>query len=110
MVLAEPQQPGGPLPLGLHVGPGDLLALVAAHPGQVGALEQRQLGRGVAGRDRADVARLDDDLDLLCGTALPQEAPPPPPTAARQVIPDHSYAHDFWMDAEDEGLGRSDRR
>ena len=60
-------------------------------------------------RLKADVARLDDDLDLLCGTALPQEAPPPP-KPARQVIPDHSYAHDFWMDAEDEGLGRSDRR
>ena len=60
-------------------------------------------------RLQAEVARLDDDLDLLCGTALPKEAPPPerPPS---QVIPDHSYAHDFWMDAEDEGLGRSDRR
>ena len=57
----------------------------------------------------ADVARLDDDLDLLCGTALPEEAPPPP-RPARHVIPDHSYAHDFWMDAEDEGLGRSDHR
>jgi hypothetical protein len=30
--------------------------------------------------------------------------------AALEVIPDHSYAHDFWMDAEDEGLGRSDHR
>jgi hypothetical protein len=61
-------------------------------------------------RLQADVARLDDDLDLLCGTALPQEEAPPPVRPARQVIPDHTYAHDFWMDAEDEGLGRSDRR
>jgi len=60
-------------------------------------------------RLKADVARLDDDLDLLCGTALPKEAPPPP-RPVRHVIPDDSYAHDFWMDAEDEGLGRADRR
>jgi hypothetical protein len=56
-------------------------------------------------RLRADVERLDDDLDLLCGTALPREAP----EAARprlEVIPDVEYEHSFWMDAEDEGLGR----
>ncbi len=54
-------------------------------------------------RLQADVGRLDDDLDLLCGRAqAPPPAPPPPP---REVIPDTSYAHDFWMDAEDEGLG-----
>lgn len=57
-------------------------------------------------RLRADVARLDEDIDLLCGTALPREAPRVP----LEVIPDTDYAHDFWMDAEDEGLGRSDRR
>ena len=55
-----------------------------------------------------DAARLQDDLDLLCGpSALP---PPPAPTPPREVIPDTPYTHDFWMDAEDEGLGSSDRR
>ncbi len=60
-------------------------------------------------RLKADVARLDEDVDLLCGTALPREST----GTERQpleVIPDTDYAHDFWMDAEDEGLGRSDRR
>ena len=57
-------------------------------------------------RLKADVGRLDDDLDLLCGTALPREAPQPP-RQPLEVIPDTPYAQDFWMDAEDEGLGRS---
>ena len=59
-------------------------------------------------RLRADSGRLDRDLDLLCGAvpaAAPAVAPPP-----RTVIADSSYAHDFWMDAEDEGLGQSDTR
>jgi hypothetical protein len=53
----------------------------------------------------ADVGRLGADLDLLCGVAAaaaPAAAPPP----AREVIADTSYTHDFWMDAEDEGVGR----
>lgn len=59
-------------------------------------------------RLQADVGRLADDLDLLCGREAPAApAPPPPP---REVIPDSSYTHDFWMDAEDEGLGRYDGR
>jgi hypothetical protein len=53
-------------------------------------------------RLRADVERLDDDLDLLCGTAVRQEAARP----RLEVIPDVEYDHSFWMDAEDEGLGR----
>ena len=56
-------------------------------------------------RRQADVARLDDDLDLLCGAALPRETS----TSQRpqlEVIPVTPYAQDFWMDAEDEGLGR----
>ena len=60
-------------------------------------------------RLQADVSRLSEDLDLLCGSALPrgaQEAPRQP----LEVIPDLEYGHDFWMDAEDEGLGRSERR
>ena len=60
-------------------------------------------------RLRADVRRLSEDLDLLCG-------PPPPPTAARgvpearEVIEDRPYDADFWQDAEDEGLGAAGPR
>jgi hypothetical protein len=52
----------------------------------------------------ADVGRLSSDLDLLCGAPAP--APPPAAPTPREVIPDTSYTHDFWMDAEDEGVGR----
>ena len=52
-------------------------------------------------RLKADVARLSSDLDLLCGAA-PSSTPP-----TLEVIPDTEYSHDFWMDAEDEGLGAS---
>ncbi len=55
-------------------------------------------------RLKADVARLSGDLDLLCGAAT---SPPPP---ALEVIDDTEYSHDFWMDAEEEGLGASHRR
>jgi hypothetical protein len=54
-----------------------------------------------ARRLEGDVARLSTDLDLLCGpeqTDAPREL---------EVIPDTEYSHDFWMDAEDEGLGSS---
>ncbi len=57
-----------------------------------------------ARRLEGDVARLATDLDLLCG---PQQQAPAP---VLEIIPDTEYAHDFWMDAEDEGLGSSDRR
>ena len=50
-------------------------------------------------RLKADVARLSGDLDLLCG-ATPTSPPP-----VLEVIDDREYSHDFWMDAEDEGLG-----
>ena len=63
-----------------------------------------------AQRLRVDSGRLDLDLDLLCG-ATPAPAPAPQVAPApREVIADSAYAHDFWMDAEDEGLGRSDTR
>ena len=68
----------------------------------------RHYGDTVDGRRlQADVSRLRTDLDLLCGAAAPPQAsPPPPPPAPREVIADTSYTHDFWMDAEDEGLGQ----
>ncbi len=56
-------------------------------------------------RLRSDVGRLTDDLDLLCGTALPREQPDAP-RPQLEIIPDLEYGHDFWMDAEDEGLGK----
>jgi hypothetical protein len=56
-------------------------------------------------RLKADVGRLNDDLDILCGRALPREAADAP-RQQLEVIPDLEYGHDFWMDAEDEGLGR----
>jgi hypothetical protein len=52
-------------------------------------------------RLKADVARLSGDLDLLCGAA---PAGPPP---VLEVIPDTEYSHDFWIDAQEEGLGTS---
>jgi hypothetical protein len=58
----------------------------------------------------ADVGRLAADLELLCGAvAKPRPAAPSPPPSvpSRQVIPDSSYTDGFWMDAEDEGLGRT---
>ena len=55
-------------------------------------------------RLKADVARLSGDLDLLCG------APPSARSEPLEIIPDTEYSHDFWMDAEDEGLGASNRR
>ena len=54
-----------------------------------------------ARRLEGDVARLSVDLDLLCGSEVADEKP------ALEVIPDTDYSHDFWMDAEDEGLGSS---
>jgi hypothetical protein len=44
------------------------------------------------------VDRVAEDLDLLVG-----KAPVTPPKL--QVIDDTAYPQDFWMDAEDEGLG-----
>lgn len=64
-----------------------------------------------AQRLRVDASRISDDLDLLCGPPPgPTEPPPPPVTPARMIIADTPYAHDFWMDAEDEGLGGAGHR
>ena len=53
-----------------------------------------------AKRLRLDVERVSQDLDLLCGSENT-----PPPALRLQVIEDTAYPQDFWMDAEDEGLG-----
>jgi hypothetical protein len=63
-----------------------------------------------ARRLTADVGRLAADLDLLCGRSSPAPPPAAAPPPVREIIPDTSYTHDFWMDAEDEGLGRYDGR
>ena len=58
----------------------------------------------------ADVGRLATDLELLCGVVAKTRSAspsPPPSVPSRQVIPDNSYTGGFWMDAEDEGLGRT---
>ena len=70
----------------------------------------RHYGDTVDGRRLlADVGRLGPDLDLLCGSATPAAKPAPAPLT-REVIPDTPYERDFWMDAEDEGIGRYDTR
>ena len=61
-------------------------------------------------RLRDDAGRLDADLDLLCGATAPASPTPTAPPPVREVIADSAYARDFWMDAEDEGLGQSDTR
>jgi hypothetical protein len=59
-------------------------------------------------RLQQDVGRLSEDLDLLCGAeAAAEQAAPVRPL---EIIEDRDYEHSFWMDAEDEGLGRSDFR
>jgi hypothetical protein len=59
-------------------------------------------------RLKADVGRLGEDLDLLCGSEA--ATPPLPPVRPLEVIEDKDYDRSFWMDAEDEGLGRADFR
>ena len=53
-----------------------------------------------ARRLKVDVERVAEDLELLCG-GVPAPVTPP----RLQVIDDAVYPQDFWMDAEDEGLG-----
>ena len=57
-------------------------------------------------RLRADIGRLEDDIDLLCGKALPSLPPP----GELEVVDDKEYAPDFWAGAEDEGLGAPNPR
>ncbi len=66
----------------------------------------RHYGESVdARRLQIDAGRLAEDLDLLCGRQASSAPQPPRPL---EVIEDRDYEHSFWMDAEDEGLGRSD--
>lgn len=60
-----------------------------------------------ARRLRQDADRLSEDLELLCGAQAQQQ---PAPVRPLEIIEDRDYDHSFWMDAEDEGLGRSDFR
>lgn len=53
-----------------------------------------------------DVARLATSLAVLTETAPPHVAAASPDL---EVIPDAEYDPAFWRDAEDEGLGASDR-
>ena len=53
-----------------------------------------------ARRLQSDVARVAEDLHLLAG-----QTPSTPPPKRLEVIDDTAYPQDFWMDAEDEGLG-----
>jgi hypothetical protein len=53
-----------------------------------------------ARRLQSDVARVAEDLALLVGQEPVSQAPP-----RLEVIDDTVYPQDFWMDAEDEGLG-----
>ena len=74
------------------------------------SLVQRAGATVDARRLQADVGRLGTDLDLLCGPPAPPAAvPAAAPVPERAVIADSSYTHDFWMDAEDEGLGQGRR-
>jgi hypothetical protein len=54
-----------------------------------------------ARRLQSDVARVAEDLHLLVG----QDPPAAPAPVRLEVIDDSVYPQDFWMDAEDEGLG-----
>ena len=53
-----------------------------------------------ARRLQSDVARVAEDLHLLAGQD-PVPAPPP----RLEIIDDRVYPQDFWVDADDEGLG-----
>lgn len=53
-----------------------------------------------ARRLQSDVARVAEDLHLLVG-----QEPVPAPARPLEVIDDTVYPQDFWMDADDEGLG-----
>jgi len=53
-----------------------------------------------ARRLQSDVARVAEDLHLLAGQQPAVQTPP-----RLEVIDDSVYPQDFWVDAEDEGLG-----
>ena len=67
-------------------------AAVAAH--YAGSVDARRL--------QVDLDRVGQDLDLLAGQPVTAVTSAP---VTLQVIDDTAYPQDFWMDAEDEGLG-----
>lgn len=73
------------------------VSALSGHYGQ--SVELRRL--------QVDAGRVAEDVDLLCG---PEQEPAPAPVRPLEVIEDRDYEHSFWMDAEDEGLGRADTR
>ena len=98
--------------LGNTLGSDDIAAARRAvqHLEQLTASLVQRAGATVdARRLQADVGRLGTDLDLLCGPPPAQAAATPPAVPEREVIADSNYTHDFWMDAEDEGLGQGRR-
>lgn len=66
-----------------------------------------------ARRLTVDVERVQQDLDLLAGASAPESADPGPVMQVMEVmevmetIDDTAYPQEFWIDAEDEGLGGS---
>ncbi|HUR13665.1 MAG TPA: hypothetical protein VM097_04150 [Mycobacteriales bacterium] len=66
------------------------VAAVSGHYGQ--SVDARRL--------QSDVARVAEDLHLLVG-----QEPVAGPPSRLETIDDRVYPQDFWIDAEDEGLG-----
>ena len=58
-----------------------------------------------ARRLTVDVERVQQDLDLLAGAPAPESAEPGPVMQVMETIDDTAYPQEFWIDAEDEGLG-----
>ncbi len=58
-----------------------------------------------ARRLTVDVERVRQDLDLLAGAPAAESPEPGPVMQVMETIDDTAYPQEFWIDAEDEGLG-----